>query len=133
MRVLDKLFRTKKWAPDSPQAIAEKQAAKDRELLEQLRAKSGIAITGDERTTSSVATMKDIWEDPQKFNRATRRAAHLFGRMWRWGKAERNWRAQAPRYIRRHYGVDTFAHPKTRRTRRQRARITRMIIRKGLQ
>jgi hypothetical protein len=79
-------------------------------------------------------TVRDIWEAPATFNRATRRRAHLYGRFWRWdlNASEETRRTYVPRYIRRHFDSDKFLTPKGRRQRRHRAVILRISRTKGL-
>lgn len=76
--------------------------------------------------------VEQVWDAPATFNRATRRRARLWSRIWRWDVAAFDNAPQAPRYIRRHYAGSLFTHPKTRRQRRVRARITRLVARKGI-
>jgi hypothetical protein len=78
-------------------------------------------------------TIRDIWEAPAQYNRATRRRAGLFGRFWRWdlNATEDTRRTYVPRYVRRHFDSDKFIHPKTRRQRRHNAVILRIMRSKG--
>lgn len=73
-----------------------------------------------------------VWKAPADYNRADRRAAHLWGRLWKWD-------AQAlgldpmllPRYARRHWKQYEFTQPKTRRQRKHRARILKAMAARG--
>lgn len=92
--------------------------------------KEGVSRRLSRRVKSmGLAQMKAVWDAPATFNRASRRAAGLFGRMWRWdmalldpGAADR-----PPRYVRRHWSEKVLTHPKTRRQRRHKARILRAM------
>jgi hypothetical protein len=66
---------------------------------------------------------KTVWEHPVDFNRARRREAGMTGVVWKWGPRP----SPLGRYVRRNYNEATFTHPKTRRQRRERARITRAM------
>lgn len=73
-----------------------------------------------------VAQIVDVWSRPADFNRASRRAAGLFGRFWRWdAKALGVDPNTPPRYVRRHHRPELLTNPKTRRERRHKARILR--------
>lgn len=83
--------------------------------------------------------VQQVWESPALFNRKMRRAAGLLSKYWRWdlNASEETRRVYTPRYIRRHYGTIArrpwdFDHPKTRRQRKQRARIMALVARHGL-
>ena len=79
--------------------------------------------------------VQQVLEAPATFNRATRRAVGLTGRLWRWdlNANPETRRTYLPRYIRRHYDaaiMRTDPMPSlTRRQRRHRARITRIYTR----
>lgn len=68
-----------------------------------------------------------VWSAPADHNRAARRAAGLFGRIWKWDMAAMGQAQVPPRYVRRHYKEQIVADPKTRRERRHRARILRAM------
>lgn len=70
-------------------------------------------------------TPHDVWSAPVDFNRVTRRWAHLWGNIWRWDTGPKP--PSVPRYARRHYAPDLLTHPKTRRQRRHKARIMRIM------
>lgn len=74
--------------------------------------------------------IKRVWAAPALFNRAARRQARLWGRIWRWDRELLGIPANLPpRYARRHFNSETFLRPKTRRQRRHRARILRAMQR----
>lgn len=123
-------------------------------LLDKVR-RFGRAFLSDDRPANVPAPKmrfakslrEQVWEAPAYFNRATRRAAGLVSRYWRWDHKALGYVPQAPRYIRRHYKADVtddgpdglpvttygaFTHPKTRRQRRHRARILAIARRNGL-
>jgi hypothetical protein len=79
-------------------------------------------------------TIRDIWDAPAMFNRATRRRAGLWGRIWKWdlNASEETRRVYTPRYIRRHFDSDKFIRPTTRRQRRHRAVIMRIAKTMGM-
>jgi hypothetical protein len=71
-----------------------------------------------------------VYDAPAEYNRATRRAVGMLSKVWRWASpAEMGNAEQAPRYIRRHHIARI---PKTRRQRRHRARVLRIIEAKGI-
>lgn len=75
-----------------------------------------------------LAQMKAVWDAPATFNRASRRAAGLFGRMWRWDPQLLGIDPNLPpRYVRRHFKPSILTAPKTRRQRRHKARILRAM------
>ena len=75
----------------------------------------------------SQLTPKDVWEAPANYNRATRRWARLWGRIWSWDQQALGLPADLPRrYARRHFDSTKFLYPKTRRQRKERARIMRV-------
>lgn len=80
------------------------------------------------------ATVKDVWDAPALYNRETRRRAGLYGRIWRWdtNAVPEMRRTFVPRFIRRHFSTSTMLLPSTRRQRRTRARIMRLVKSKGL-
>lgn len=72
--------------------------------------------------------IRAVWDAPATFNRASRRAAGVFGRLWRWDPQALGIDPNLPpRYVRRHWAEATFTHPKTRRQRRHRARILKAM------
>lgn len=75
--------------------------------------------------------IQEIWEAPALHNRATRRRARLWGRIWKWdlNASEETRRTFLPRYIRRHYANTT---PRTRRQRKATARILRISAHYGI-
>lgn len=78
-------------------------------------------------------TVEDVWKSPALFNRATRRRAGLTGRIWRWDmNVPGMQRTFVPRYIRRHFSAETMSGAKTRRQRKQRARIMRLVKSTGI-
>ena len=80
-----------------------------------------------------VLTPKMVWEAPADFNRATRRWAKLWGRIWKWDREALGVPADLPpRYARRHFKPEVFLFPKTRRQRRHRARIVRAMRQRGV-
>lgn len=75
-----------------------------------------------------VEQMRKVWDAPATFNRHSRRAAGLFGRMWKWDMQLLGMDPNLPpRYVRRHWREDQFTHPKTRRQRRHKAHILRAM------
>lgn len=72
-------------------------------------------------------TIKEVWTAPADFNRAGRRAARLWGRIWKWDAEALGTQNMVPRYVRRHHDTEKFTNPKTRRQRRHRARIMRAM------
>lgn len=69
-----------------------------------------------------------VWKSPASFNRAARRQARLWGRIWRWDPQALGVSPNLPpRYVRRHYNITKFTTPKTRRQRKVRARILRAM------
>ncbi len=85
----------------------------------------------EDRTPLIKSFVQQVWEAPALHNRATRRRAHLWGRIWRWdlNASEETRRTFLPRYIRRHYANTT---PHTRRQRKATARILRISARYGI-
>jgi hypothetical protein len=75
---------------------------------------------------------KLVLDGPALYNRASRRAAGVLSKTWRWDQAAFGNEPQAPRYIRRHYSATAFTRPTTRRQRKVRARITRIVARRGI-
>ena len=72
--------------------------------------------------------IKEVWNAPADYNRAARRQARLWGRIWRWDREALGIPADLPpRYVRRHFNSAHFTQPKTRRQRKQRARILRAM------
>lgn len=72
--------------------------------------------------------IREVWNAPADYNRASRRAARLWGRIWRWDPQALGIDPNLPpRYVRRHYKPDQFTTPKTRRQRKARARILRAM------
>jgi hypothetical protein len=71
--------------------------------------------------------MARVWKSPADYNRAARRTARLWGRIWKWDPNAQGYVERPPRYARRHYRPDLFVAPKTRRQRRHRARILRIM------
>lgn len=89
----------------------------------------------DARAPLPKTLVEQIWESPATYNRAMRRAAHLWGRIWRWdyNASEGTRRVFAPRYLRRHFDSALLAPGhRTRRQRRTRARMLRLVGRYGL-
>lgn len=72
-------------------------------------------------------TLKAIWSAPADFNRAARRSVKLWGSIWKWDAKVLGLQNIPPRYIRRHFNQDLLAHARTRRERRHRARILRIV------
>jgi hypothetical protein len=87
-------------------------------------------LTGIHRLQQIAAVL----DAPALFNRATRRSIGLYGRHWRWdlNAHEDTRREYMPRYIRRHYSLRSMIAPQTRRQRRERARINKIIQQKGV-
>lgn len=72
--------------------------------------------------------MQAVWKAPADFNRAARRAAGLFGRIWAWDpRALGTPTNTPPRYVRRHWRADVLTSPKTRRERKAMNRILRAM------
>jgi len=76
--------------------------------------------------------IKAVWDAPATFNRHDRRAAGVFGRLWKWDKLAMDPDAatRPPRYVRRHYPLTDptkFTNPSTRRQRRHKARILKAM------
>lgn len=75
-----------------------------------------------------VEQMKAVWDAPATFNRHSRRAAGLFGRLWKWDAQALGLDPELPpRYVRRHWREGIMEHPANRRQRRIRARIVRAM------
>ena len=73
-------------------------------------------------------TPADVWRAPADYNRATRRLAKLFGGIWKWDHEALGLPTNQPaRFIRRHFDSEKFLHPKTRRQRRVRTKIMRIM------
>lgn len=72
-------------------------------------------------------TERMVWEAPANYNRATRRWAKLWGRIWKWDQTALGIAQVPPRYVRRHYTEGVIMAPKTRRQRRHKARILRAM------
>jgi len=71
---------------------------------------------------------QQVFDAPANFNRATRRAAGLLGRLWRWDRMALGIDPNLPpRYVRRHWSPNILTDPKTRRERRHRTRILRAM------
>lgn len=68
-----------------------------------------------------------VWKAPADYNRAARRLARLWGRIWKWDAQALGLNGMAPRYVRRHYNERAFLHPVTRRQRKHKARILRIM------
>lgn len=86
-----------------------------------------------EPKAKSALSWQDVWKAPADYNRATRRWARLWGRIWAWdAKALGLPSDLPPRYVRRHFDSDKFMFPKTRRQRRERARIVRAMKQRGM-
>lgn len=87
----------------------------------------------EDRRPLEALTVRDIWAAPAQFNRATRRRAGLWGRIWKWDtNVPEMYREYIPRYVRRHFDSGKFLFPKTRRQRRHRARIIAISNRTGV-
>lgn len=70
---------------------------------------------------------KAVWSAPANYNRAARRSVKLWGRIWKWDPRGMGMPTDLPaRYARRHFDSVKFLYPKTRRQRRERARILRV-------
>jgi hypothetical protein len=85
-------------------------------------------LAAAERVIKGIAkplTPKDVWDAPVDFNRSTRRWARLWGSIWAWDRTAEG--TDIPRYVRRHYSESIVTHPHTRRQRRHRARILRVM------
>jgi hypothetical protein len=68
--------------------------------------------------------IRAVWDAPADFNRHSRRAAGVFGRLWRWDpKALGVDPKLPPRYVRRHWSETVMTHPTTRRQRRYKRHI----------
>lgn len=95
-------------------------------------------LTGGRPDTRAIAKprpekslVQQVWEAPALFNRRMRRAAGLLSKYWRWdlnATAETR-RVYTPRYIRRHFDAGI---PRTRRQRKARARVLRIVERTRL-
>lgn len=84
--------------------------------------------TQAEKVEVPKSLVQQVLEAPALFNRRTRRSIGLFGRYWKWdlNASEETRRVYLPRYIRRHFSAD---QPRTRRQRKARARILRIVQR----
>lgn len=72
--------------------------------------------------------IKQVWSAPADYNRAARRQARLWGRIWRWDRQALGIDPNLPpRYVRRHFTPTILTAPATRRQRRHRARILRAM------
>ena len=72
--------------------------------------------------------IRAVWDAPATFNRHSRRAAGVFGRLWRWDSMMLGIDPNLPpRYVRRHWSESVLTHPKTRRQRRHKARILKAM------
>lgn len=69
-----------------------------------------------------------LYDAPADYNRATRRRNGMLSKVWRWDLPTN----YVPRYIRRHYNAAFNTDKETRRVHRQRARITRIALAKGM-
>lgn len=82
------------------------------------------------RTADHRSLRAQVFDAPADHNRRTRRAVGMLSAIWRWATpAEMGNAEMAPRYIRRHHIARI---PKTRRQRRHRARVLRIIEVKGI-
>jgi hypothetical protein len=74
--------------------------------------------------------VRQVWDAPATHNRATRRAARLWGRIWKWDVNTPGFqRTFVPRYIRRHYSRKSAV---TRRQRRHYNRVMRIAAHYGI-
>jgi len=76
--------------------------------------------------------IKAVWDSPATFNRHDRRAAGVLGRLWRWDPLvlDPDRGKRPPRYVRRNYPMQDpteFTAPRTRRQRKVKASIMRMM------
>lgn len=68
--------------------------------------------------------IKAVWDAPATFNRHSRRAAGISGRIWRWDPQQLGVDPKLPpRFVRHHWSEAVMTHPKTRRQRRHKRRI----------
>lgn len=96
-----------------------------------------------ETRATAAPTVADVWASPALFNRATRRRAGITGRIWKWDtRGTEMQRTFVPRYIRRNYRKvptvsigafgDVYAPALTRRQRKMRSKIMRIVAQTGL-
>lgn len=71
--------------------------------------------------------MRSVWNAPANYNRAARREARLWGRIWAWDNQATGTQPTLPRYVRRHFVPELMLNATTRRQRRHRARIQRLM------
>jgi len=73
--------------------------------------------------------MKRVWDAPANYNRASRRAARLWGRIWKWDVRALGVDPDLPpRCVRRHWSPTLLAMPNpTRRQRRHKACVLRAM------
>lgn len=86
------------------------------------------------KATPTADFIKQVWEAPALYNRATRRRVGLRSHLWRWdtNAVSEMQRTFVPRFIRRHFSTTIMLTPRTRRERRARAKIVRLAKAHGI-
>lgn len=90
-------------------------------------------LFGRLRNGVGIERLAAVIKAPATYNRAARREVGVYGRAWAWDRAALGVPANLPpRYVRRHYRPDLLTTAKTRRERKQKARILRAMKGHGL-